>query len=237
MPEKAEISRQIFVTTSEIEALPSAVDWRKYGIVTPIKDEGQYGASWAFSITGALEGQHAKIYKKLVSLSEQNLIDCFPSCGNYGCNGGWMSNGYRNVTVQALDTEESYPYTGVKGPCRFNPNTIGVTWTGYTDIISGSELALQAAIAEIGPISIELDASHSSFQFYSSGVYNEPNCSSTQLNFAGLIVGYGTQRQDDYYIFKNCWSTSWGIHGYMLMSRNKKNQCGVATRASYPFVI
>ena len=106
----------------------------------------------------------------------------------------------------------------------------------FVDITSRSELDLQAAIAQIGPISIALDASHSSFQLYSSGVYDEPSCSSTQLDFAGIVVGYGTQGKNDYYIFKNIWGTSWGEQGYMLISRNKKNQCGVATMASYPIV-
>ncbi len=107
---------------------------------------------------------------------------------------------------------------------------------GYVNITSGDELALQKAIAEIGPISVALDASHSSFQLYRSGVYNEPACSSTLIDFAGIFVGYGTLGKDEYYIFKNIWGTTWGDKGYMLMSRNKKNQCGVATLASYPIV-
>jgi cathepsin L len=108
---------------------------------------------------------------------------------------------------------------------------------GYVNITSGSEADLQKAIAEIGPIAAALDASKSSFQLYKSGVYNDPTCSSTQVDFAGLIVGYGTKGKDDYYIFKNIWGTAWGDQGYMLMSRNKKNQCGVATMASYPIVV
>ena len=104
------------------------------------------------------------------------------------------------------------------------------------NITAGSESALQKAIANIGPISVAIDASHSSFQLYQSGVYDEPSCSSTELDFAGTIVGYGTQGKDDYYIFKNLWGTQWGMNGYVLLSRNKKNQCGVATLASYPIV-
>lgn len=72
---------------------------------------------------------------------------------------------------------------------------------------------------------------------YQSGVYDEPACSSTQLDFAGTFVGYGTQGKSDYYIFKNIWGTTFGEKGYMLLSRNKKNQCGVATMASYPIVV
>ncbi|XP_072174331.1 cathepsin L2-like [Diadema setosum] len=218
--------------------LPKSVDWRKRGYVTAVKNELQCGASWAFSATGSLEGQHFAKTGKLVGLSAQNLLDCSQAEGNYGCSGGFMDAAFQYVIDNhGIDTEASYPYVAKDESCRFQASSVGATCTGYEDIPSGDEEALTKAIAGVGPISVAIDASQASMQFYESGVYNEPNCSSTSVDHAVLVVGYNSTAQgEEYYIIRNCWGTNWGINGYVWMSRNKNNQCGIATMASYPLV-
>jgi len=219
------------------QALPSSVDWRNKNAVTPVKDQGQCGSCWSFSATGSIEGAWALNYS-LVSLSEQNLMDCSRSYGNLGCNGGLMDSAFKYVIAnKGIDTEASYPYKATTSyNCQYTVANKGASIKSYKDVTSGSESALQNSVAYHGPVSVAIDASNPSFQLYKSGVYYEPKCSSTSLDHGVLAVGYGTGTGGDYWIVKNSWGTSWGQQGYIDMARNKNNNCGIATQASFPTV-
>lgn len=144
-----------------------------------------------------------------------------------------------------MDTEQSYPYHAHDEKCHFNKKTIGATCSGFVDITSGDETALQQAVATIGPVSIAIDVTEDKFMFYKSGIFVDDECSNQResLNHGVLVVGYGSNSTDnaggksmDYWLVKNSWGESWGESGYIRMARNNNNMCGIATAASYPLV-
>lgn len=226
-------------TASENDELPESVDWQKEKLVTAIKNQGQCGSCWAFSAIASLEGQHAKKMGKLERLSEQQLVDCSTEQGNQGCNGGLMNYAYDYLLKAGGSVlEDEYPYSGSDSECQFDASKVVQKITGYVNVTSGDEKALQKATAEVGPIAVAIDAGSFWFQFYFGGVYTQSGCGTEQeqLNHGVTVIGYGTEKGKDYWLIKNSWGSSWGSSGTMKLARNKNNMCGVATDASYPLL-
>lgn len=192
--------------------------------MTFIKDQGQCGSCWAFSVTGALEGAKFKQDGSLVSFSEQQLMDCSASYGNMGCNGGFMENAMWYVIDNGITTESKYPYKAMVGACHEADKDWQIR--DCTAVTPLKEKSLMAAIAQ-QPTSVAIEANHLSFQLYKSGVYNG-NCG-TKLDHGVLAVGYGTIDKKEYYKVKNSWGSKWGSNGYIYIIRNSdgKGKCGI----------
>merc|ERR1712048_346831 len=202
--------------------LPDSVDWEARGAVTPVKNQGQCGSCWAFSTTGALEGAYEVATGKLVSVSEQQLVDCAGSFGEQGCNGGLMDGGFQYAEQNAMCTEESYAYAGKGGSCKAGTCTIGIPKgmvTGFKDVSTDSKQDLMSAVT-LGPVSIAIEADKPVFQLYQGGVLS--GMCGAQLDHGVLVVGYGTDPTGgDYWKVKNSWGQSWGMKGYVLLKRGK----------------
>jgi len=218
--------------------LPASVDWREKGAVSPVKNQAQCGSCWAFSATGSLEGAWQIATGKLVSLSEQQLVDCSKRFGNQGCGGGDMDAGFKYAEQAAMCTEASYPYKARNGVCRASGCVAGIPQggvVGFKDVQADDANALMDAVAQ-QPVSVAIEADKSVFQLYRSGVLSG-QCGS-QLDHGVLVVGYGSHNGQDTWIVKNSWGASWGMNGYALLLRGKggSGECGITSQASYPVV-
>ncbi len=215
---------------------PTYVDWRQKGVVTPVKNQGHCGSCWTFSTTGAMESHWAIKTGNLISLSEQQLVDCGGLTGGQGCSGGLPSSAFEYIRlVGGLEAEEDYPYLAQNSTCKFDKNKARVFTSGSYNITEGDESEIVDAVVNQGPVSIAYQVV-ADFRLDKNGVYNSTNCKSgpMDVNHAVLVVGYGTTKEGlDYWIVKNSWSNEFGMEGYFWISRGK-NMCGVATCAAYP---
>jgi cathepsin L len=212
--------------------LPS-VDWRASGAVTPVKDQGQCGSCYSFSATGALEGAWKNKKGVLISLSEQNIVDCSRRYDNSGCGGGVPSSTYDFIRDNGgIASEAAYPYTARDtGACKTTAPKV-VTCSRHVEPAQ-NEAALDAAL-RFGPVSVAIEADKQSFQFYSRGVYSDIACG-TNLDHAVLLVGSGVSGSQYYWIVKNSWASTWGEGGYIRMNRGV-NLCGINQMTTYPII-
>ncbi|KAK8961803.1 hypothetical protein KSP40_PGU016560 [Platanthera guangdongensis] len=199
----------------------ASLDWRSKGAVTPIKDQGHCGACWAFSSVAAIESINQIKNGKLVSLSEQELIDCDFIVDNHGIN-----------------SEANYPFAGEDGSCNSKKASVSaVKISGFEDVPENNEAALLKAVTG-QPVSVAINGGDPNFQSYAGGIFTGP-CD-TKLDHAVTAIGYGTDADGTkYWLVKNSWGTSWGNNGYIKMERDissAEGLCGLAKQPSYPTI-
>jgi len=207
-----------------------SVDWTTKGAVTAIKNQGQCGSCWAFSSTGAIEGAWFLSKGKLVSLSEQNLMDCSKAEGNQSCEGGLMDDAFEYVIKKGICAESAYPYEE-KDETKCKTCTAVANISSYKDIAQTEADLLKAVTTQ--PIAVAIEADQDAFQFYSSGVLT--GTCGTNLDHGVLAVGYGALDGKNYWKVKNSWGTTWGMAGYVLLERGD-DKCGIDQAASFPVV-
>lgn len=65
----------------------------------------------------AVEGINQIATGKMITLSEQELVDC-DTMYNDGCNGGLMDYAFQFIISNGgIDTESHYPYNGIDNNC------------------------------------------------------------------------------------------------------------------------
>jgi KDEL-tailed cysteine endopeptidase len=220
---------------SSASGLPVVVDWRTIGAVTSVKDQGQCGSCWTFSSTGAAEGAWAISKGQLIDLSEQELVDCARgiSYGSHGCSGGQMEGAFKYLIENGQCALSSYPYTAKDGTCHSCSSI--AHFSSCFSVKPNDQLSLKAAVFK-QPVAIAIEADTRYFQSYSSGVLTSSTCG-TKLDHGVLIVGYGAENGQKYWLVKNSWSSSWGENGYVKIARsdstNDAGICGIAMDPSF----
>uniref|UniRef100_A0A5B7CDV4 Putative Papain family cysteine protease n=1 Tax=Davidia involucrata TaxID=16924 RepID=A0A5B7CDV4_DAVIN len=223
--------------------LPTDFDWREHGAVTGVKNQGSCGSCWSFSAAGALEGAHFLATRELVSLSEQQLVDCDHECDpeehgacDSGCSGGLMTTAFEyTLKVGGLEREEDYPYTGTdRGTCKFDKSKIAASVSNFS-VISLDEDQIAANLVNNGPLAVGINAVF--MQTYIGGV-SCPYICGRHLDHGVLLVGYGSAgyapirlKEKPYWIIKNSWGENWGENGYYKICRGR-NICGVDSMVS-----
>ncbi|KAL5006335.1 hypothetical protein ScPMuIL_015141 [Solemya velum] len=206
--------------------IPSSWDWRTHGAVTPVINQGQSGAVESY-VAADCVASYGQIHGgTLTSLSSAEVADC--------CLQGSVLNPKVFDCIRGIGglcSSSSYP--SQQGTCGNTTCTASVKINGGINLPPKDEKMMQIALLS-NPLIVAIDAGQTSFQEYTSGVYDDPNCSTTQLDHMLMIVGYGSEGGNDYWICKNTWGVNWGMAGYIWIARNK-NMCGISEMVAYPF--
>lgn len=204
--------------------VPSSWDWRAKNMVAPVQDSGSCSDEWASVATNQVSSCCAIQGKKPYVQGDVGQVQ---SCsGGDCCSPGVLSDAFAEMQKFGISNS-----TSGYGKCLHDETQVFCKLVSVSSIPRGDEDAMKIAVFLQGPVTVGIDASHMSFQFYSSGIYYEPACSPTNINHLLLVIGYGSIGKNDFWIAQNSWGKTWGMSGTILLARNKRNNCGVASAA------
>jgi len=225
-------------------AQPTEVDWSDKGVLSSTNNQAKCFACYAFSACGAIEAAvHINNGGGIVKLSAQQIVDCSDEWSNHRCKGGTMVKSYKYIAKEGLMRDTDYGYNTLlnsspqckdsKSQCKYDRSQTQQSVVGYVNIQTGSSEDIMNAVAT-RPVSAAIDAHHRPFKLYSSGVFSLASCT-THLTHGLLIVGYGEENNQKYWVLKNSWGSSWGQNGFGKIVRDQ-NMCSIEDWVNYPIV-
>jgi C1A family cysteine protease len=162
-------------------------------------------------------------------------VDCAKN-GNYGCNGGEMTNALTYVQKNGIATESDYPYKAYDQKCK---TSIPTTWKNgsWAQVPAHDSAQLMAAVSKV-PVAIAIEADE--IMDYESGIFDDINCGNN-LDHGVLMVGYygNPKHVNEYWLVKNSWGIGWGENGYIRFWKidgDKTNVCGILIESEYAIV-
>jgi len=233
VPSGAAAARETVRSASD---LPDSVNWVEKGAVSPVKNQGRCGSCWAFAVTEQIESYYAIASGELIDLSAQQVTSCSPNAlqcgGSGGCKGSVTQLGFNYLQLFGMMSDADYPYvsgdTSEAETCVYDPSLTQVGLTGYDTLPANNHDAVMAHLAEVGPLSIAVDASV--WHTYTGGVFTGcPFDENISINHGVQLVGYGSDFSAlgvyDYWLVRNSWGESWGENGFIKLLRTQ--ECGV----------
>lgn len=219
-------------TESNGLSAPTSFDWRDKGAVAEVKDQGQCGSCWAFSTVANIEGQNFIQNGKLLSLSEQELVDCDSS--DSGCNGGLPTNACHDMINNniGLELESDYTYHARQQTCHAKA-ALEKIFLESVVTISTDESDIARAMMKYGPLSIGINATP--MQFYMGGISDPWFCNPEALDHGVTLVAFGEEGGKPFWTIKNSWGPGWGESGYYRIVRGK-GKCGLNRMVSSAIV-
>ena len=219
---------------------PSSIDWRKFNAVNPIRDQKNCNAGYAFASVAAFESGTRVSGYSLYEFSDQQVVDCSSSDGNFGCQGGDIGDAFEYILrVGGLENGLYYPFSGTAGTCKFDPSKKELPRVeDWYDVPKADCNGLMTAVAQ-QPVAAAVAAS--AMQFYQNGVFSSKFCG-TSINHAVTVIGYGTDStlKKNFWLVRNSWGEGWGEEGYIRMDRDVQTDtgiCGICLAATYPQII
>jgi len=228
LQESAELE-EIPAVELDTSDLPTDFDWVAKGAVNDVKNQEQCGSCWAFATVANIEGVNFLKTGKLLSLSEQELVDCDKKTGNVGCGGGLPLNAYKDMveSKMGLEVESDYPYAAKDDKCATSQGKEKVFISGSIKV-STDEDQIAAALVKYGPLAIGINATP--MQWYRGGVASPMSflCNPKKLDHGVAIVGFGVDGGKKYWKIRNSWGPTWGEKGYYRIVRGQ-GKCGLNT--------